>query len=119
MVNGVVLAFSSPTSTQSEEDFNRWYSEQHLQEMATVPGVVSAARYKLIPSEMVGAGPSQQYLAIYELTARTPEQMDEFVRHLQAAAGAGNVTMHEAVDMSSIGAAFGVPIGERLPGAGA
>ena len=43
-----------------EEDFNRWYNEEHLAELLSVPGVLSAARY-----EAVMSGP--KHLACYEL----------------------------------------------------
>ena len=36
-----------------EEDFNRWYNEEHLAERLSVPGFLSAARY-----EAVKSGPS-------------------------------------------------------------
>ena len=29
-----------------EDDFNRWYVEEHLAERLSVPGVLSAARYE-------------------------------------------------------------------------
>ena len=28
-----------------EEDFNRWCNEEHLDELLSIPGVLSAARY--------------------------------------------------------------------------
>ena len=43
-----------------EEDFNRWYNEEHLAERLAVPGFLSAARY-----EAVKGGP--KHLACYEL----------------------------------------------------
>ena len=43
-----------------EDDFNHWYQEEHLQELLSVPGVLSAARY-----EAVSSGP--KHLACYEL----------------------------------------------------
>ena len=43
-----------------EEDFNRWYNEEHLAELLSVPGVLNAARY-----EAVMRGP--KHLACYEL----------------------------------------------------
>ena len=33
-----------------EDDFNRWYQEEHLQELLSVPGVLSAARYEAVSS---------------------------------------------------------------------
>lgn len=43
-----------------EDDFNRWYNEEHLAERLSVPGFLSAARY-----EAVKSGP--KHLACYEL----------------------------------------------------
>ena len=41
-------------------EFNEWYNKEHLPELLSVPGILSAARY-----EAVKGGP--QYLACYEL----------------------------------------------------
>lgn len=43
-----------------EDEFNRWYTEEHVAERLTVPGFLSAARY-----EAVKGGP--KHLACYEL----------------------------------------------------
>ena len=43
-----------------EEEFNKWYQEEHLQELLGVPGILSAARY-----EATKSGP--KHLAVYEL----------------------------------------------------
>jgi hypothetical protein len=43
-----------------EEEFNRWYNEEHIPELLSIPGVLNAARY-----EAVKSGP--KHLACYEL----------------------------------------------------
>jgi hypothetical protein len=43
-----------------EDDFNRWYNEEHLAERLAIPGFLNAARY-----EAVQGGP--KHLACYEL----------------------------------------------------
>jgi hypothetical protein len=43
-----------------EDDFNRWYNEEHLAERLAIPGFLSGARY-----EAVKSGP--KHLACYEL----------------------------------------------------
>ena len=43
-----------------EDEFNRWYNEEHIPERLAIPGVLNAARY-----EAVRGGP--HYLACYEL----------------------------------------------------
>src|SRR2546422_11509196 len=45
---------------QHVEEFDEWYNKEHLPELLSVPGILSAARY-----EAVKGGP--QYLACYEL----------------------------------------------------
>ena len=43
-----------------EEEFNRWYNEEHLAERLAVPGFLSAARYEAVKG-------SPKHLAYYEL----------------------------------------------------
>ena len=43
-----------------EDEFNRWYNEEHIPELTAIPGVLNAARY-----EAVKSGP--KHLACYEL----------------------------------------------------
>lgn len=45
---------------EHEEDFNRWYDEEHLPERLQCPGFLSARRYLAVDGE-------PKYLAIYEL----------------------------------------------------
>jgi hypothetical protein len=43
-----------------EDEFNRWYNEEHLPERAACPGFVSARRFVAVEG-------SPKYLALYEL----------------------------------------------------
>jgi hypothetical protein len=43
-----------------EAEFNKWYNEEHLAELMSVPGILNAARY-----EAVSSGP--KHLACYEI----------------------------------------------------
>ena len=54
-----------------EDDFNRWYNEEHLAELLSVPGILSAARY-----EAVSSGP--KHLAFYELESPDVINTDAF-----------------------------------------
>ncbi len=44
-----------------EEEFNRWYNEEHIPERLSIPGVLSAARYQAVQG-------SPKHLACYELS---------------------------------------------------
>ncbi|MQG03493.1 MAG: hypothetical protein FI713_07200, partial [SAR202 cluster bacterium] len=55
-----------------ENEFNRWYNEEHVYERLSVPGVLSAARY-----ESVVSGP--KHLAVYELESPDVLKSDEYL----------------------------------------
>ena len=56
---------------EMEDDFNRWYNEEHLAELLSVPGVLSAARY-----EATSSGP--KHMAVYELESAAVVETDAF-----------------------------------------
>ena len=53
-----VLLISMNVAPEHEDEFNRWYNEEHLDALAGVPGVLRARRYR-------GTGATQRYAAIY------------------------------------------------------
>ena len=57
--DGLLLVYSD-VAPENDEEYNRWYNEEHIPERLSIPGVLSAARY-----EAVQGGP--KYLAVYEL----------------------------------------------------
>ena len=56
-----------------EDEFNRWYNEEHIEEILGVPGVLNAARY-----EAVRGGP--KHLACYELESPAAVLGDAFTQ---------------------------------------
>ena len=63
---GIYLVFAD-VPADMEDDFNRWYNEEHIPQLLAIPGFLDAARY-----EAVQGGP--RYLAVYELAS--PEVRD-------------------------------------------
>ena len=57
-----------------EDDFSRWYNEEHLDKLLAIPGVLSAARY-------VAMSGSPKYLACYELANPEVLYTPEFQEH--------------------------------------
>jgi len=60
-----------------EDEFNRWYNEEHIAEILTVPGVLDAARY-----EAVKGGP--KHLACYELENPSAVLGDGFTKRTKS-----------------------------------
>ena len=71
---GLYLVWADVTADM-EEDFNRWYNEEHLAELLAIPGLLSAARY-------VAVSGSPKYLAAYELDNPEVRDTPEYQEHL-------------------------------------
>lgn len=54
-----------------EADFNKWYNEEHLTELMSVPGILDGARY-----EAVSSGP--KHLACYEIESTAVFETEAF-----------------------------------------
>ena len=67
---GLLIVWADIPS-EKEGDFNSWYNEEHLAELLSVPGVLSAARY-----EATSSGP--KHMAIYELESSAVVETDAF-----------------------------------------
>ena len=68
-----LLMVMADVPSDKEEEFNRWYNEEHLEDVTSVPGVLNGARY-----QAVKGGP--KYLAIYELETYEVTQTPEFTK---------------------------------------
>ena len=58
----VLMMIKSTVATAEEEAFNRWYDNDHIPQVMSYPGTVSARRYKTLLSN-----DQYQYMALYEL----------------------------------------------------
>ena len=66
-IGGTILVVMMEVDQGHEEDFNRWYNDEHLPERLEIPGYVSARRFKLEEGEGV-----LQYLCIWEMEDASP-----------------------------------------------
>ena len=85
---------------QHVQEFNKWYNEEHLPELLSVPGILSAARY-----EAVKGGP--QYLACYELESVAVMQTPAFTNRPRTPWG-------QKVSTSVIGKNLTRSVGEQI-----
>ena len=95
MTNYKLVVFSEPTEGQ-EAEYNRWYNEVHLPEVVSVPGFVSAQRFKL-HTTMNGQLP-HTYLSIYEIDCDAPQTV---LDGLVAATEAGEMDISGALNVDS------------------
>jgi hypothetical protein len=67
-----LLLVMADIAPEHEEEFNRWYEEEHLDERIAIPGFLSARRFTALEG-------SPKYLAIYDLESpdvlKSPEYL--------------------------------------------
>ena len=73
--DGLLMVYCE-VATEHEEEFNRWYNEEHIPERLAIPGVLNAVRY-----QAVEGGP--KYLACYELASSDAWYAEAWQRWLQ------------------------------------
>ncbi|HEY9312469.1 hypothetical protein [Williamsia sp.] len=87
MPSGIFLVESEPMTSDSADEFNRWYDEIHIPEILTVDGFVSARRFT--------SADGTKFVAVYEIDT----DIDTAKVSLQAAAAAGRLTKPVAVKL--------------------
>lgn len=61
-----------------EDEYNDWYSNDHLTDVLAAAGFQAAQRYKFVPSGL-SRKPHAPYLAIYEVDADKREQAEKLL----------------------------------------
>jgi hypothetical protein len=80
MPGNLQIVFSRFPDGVSEDDFNEWY-EAHLPEILSIPGFVSAQRYRLEPVVVDDEVPvSYRYMALYEIEGDLDQLLVEMER---------------------------------------
>ena len=70
-IGNTVLVVTMEVDAEDEEEFNKWYNEQHLPERMAIPGYVSARRFKLEDGNN-----ALKYLCIWEMEDGSPLQSE-------------------------------------------
>ncbi|MBV9843303.1 MAG: hypothetical protein JOY99_17500 [Sphingomonadaceae bacterium] len=81
--DGVIFVVLTNATEGDDDDFNGWYSDQHIPDVLAVPGFIAAQRFK-VAAETAGKASPWRYLSLYEVA---PEDLDASMAELQARAG--------------------------------
>lgn len=93
----VYVVKSAPVEGR-EDEYNRWYTDVHLQDVLALPGFVSAQRFKLADPDADDA-PAQPYLALYFMRTDDPEGL---LATLTEMVETGRISMTEAFDQDVV-----------------
>lgn len=93
-----MIVESAPRPGVEEEAFHRWYSERHVPALLSIPGFVSARRYRRRGDLRGGPDPAgRPFLAVYELEA---DDLAEPLAELAARSAAGRTGGADALQTS-------------------
>ena len=106
MPSYTLIALTNPLEGQ-EEEFNRFYTEQHIPDVLRVPGVVAAQRFKICTDPTKA---QYQYYAVYEIEA---DDVMAVAKEIGRRSGTPEMAKNPGQDKASY-AAFFEPITERF-----
>lgn len=107
MASYLMIVYSAPVKGR-EDEYNRWYNEQHLPDVLRVDGVAAARRFNALPAP---DGEKAGYMAIYELECDDPTQVMD---RLAGLAGTDEMVMTDAMDPDSVSVVFYDAITRRV-----
>jgi hypothetical protein len=74
MSTALLVVLTNPVEGR-EDEYNAWYSEQHLDDVLAAAGFEAAQRFRFAGSKL-SRNPAAQYLAIYEVDADKREEAE-------------------------------------------
>lgn len=77
MATALLVVLTQPVEGR-EDEYNDWYTNNHLDDVLAAAGFAAAQRYKFVPSKL-SRHPAAPYLAIYEVDAEHREQAEKLL----------------------------------------
>ncbi len=93
-----------------DEEFNRWYTDKHLDDVLNTPTFVSAQRFEL-SGEVKEGDQKWKYLAIYDVET---DDVEQSLKDLLDRAGTDAMPLIDCLDLEGAHANFYRPITELV-----
>ncbi|UCV23648.1 DUF4286 family protein [Ferribacterium limneticum] len=103
----VLMVLSNPVAGK-EDEYNEWYTNQHLADVLKVPGFKTAQRFTLIQDDPTA---NWKYLAIYEFETKDPASA---LAELTARAGSTDMVLSQAMDLQNYSVTPWVAISDKV-----
>ena len=87
------VVYSNPVEGR-EQEYNDWYSNQHLNDLLAIPGVISARRFKLSATQIRDVTQAYQYLAIYDIEG---DDVSSFIKEMMLRTANGDIVRSTAM----------------------
>jgi len=111
MARHILLVLSNATVGRDDE-FNDWYTDEHLRDVLSVDGFVAAQRFRLSDAQLQPDRPApHRYLAVYEIEA---DDVAAPLQALLAGVTTGAIPLSETLDLASLATFAWTPITGRV-----
>jgi hypothetical protein len=107
-----MIVLSRPVAGR-EQDFDSWYTNQHIRDLVKVPGVISARRFRAVEKHTRGV--PQPFLAEYEIET---DDIDAVMASINQRIGTDQMPMTDAFDGASAAVLLVEAITEKVEAAG-
>ncbi len=91
-----VFIAASAAKDGRDDEYNKWYDEEHFDDICALPGVKSGRRFNASPSSPMET--PAPYLAIYEIETDDPDQV---FTELHSRMQAGKMSATDSLDPTS------------------
>lgn len=94
-----------------DEQFNDWYTNEHLGDVLRLPGFVGAQRFKFAPWKEGVTHPSHRYLALYDVET---DDLEETMNGLVEVAQTEKMPFSDAISQTDLIGWYYEPITEHV-----
>ncbi len=97
----LMVVGSNVSSAEQEAEFNDWYTNQHLDDVIGVEGIISATRYGLSSVRPLAETEesSFRYLALYEIET---DDLESLSKNLQEALADGRIPVTDSIEIVTV-----------------
>jgi len=92
-----------------DDEYNQWYTNQHVPDVLKVPGFVAGRRFQLADTGVMGEPPTHRYLTIYEVETDDPE-----ATLAELNARAPEMVMSDSLNIDDVTGALWEAVTERI-----
>jgi hypothetical protein len=82
-----------------QAEFDQWYDDRHLPDVAAVPGVVQARRFRVVQQDTAGDSPTWYSVALYEMETDDPKAV---IAEINARSGTEAMPISPTVDLGAV-----------------
>lgn len=107
-----LVVFSNATAGR-EDEYNDWYTNQHIPDTFKVPGFVAAQRFKVHSDNDADAKneTGHKYLTLYEIDT---DQRDKTLSELQRRRGTPEMPVSDAIDSAGVSSTWYEAVTPRI-----